>query len=59
MSIDWSILLTIFLAIVLATFVDRTILRAKETRVEPESTEVATTGNPITDFIRKHYPNAS
>ena len=67
MRIDWTLLFTIFLAVILAELVSRTIFtRSSNTEGTQVSAEVNSPAqpvivykNPIEEFIRIHYPNAS
>ena len=55
MSVSWSSLIVLFLAIVLASFVKDAWAKTKE----PETPSVpVSTGNPILDYCRAKYPNA-
>jgi len=57
MKFDWSTMAVIFLAVALATLVLR--LRTTAQNVSAGNTKtIIKTGNPITDWLREHYPNA-
>jgi len=63
MGVDWSFVVTLVLALLLVNIATRVLdKRAESTRVGAEAGSpvrgVRLTGNPITDFLLTHYPNA-
>lgn len=60
MRIDWESVLVIFLGIILASIVEHFIIepRVAPPPPPPPTVETVSTGNPLLDYIHKHYPEA-
>ena len=57
MRVDWGTLLTIFLAIVLASLVEHRFLRKVSPTAAVNPSAVYT--NPLDKFVASHYPDAT